>query len=85
MRLRLRDRVEGRFDVELPRDRRRHLAGQALADPARLDERWRKPDVRYLWRAVKGGWSKLMGISPPVADDSPNPAIVVGTDSTRMS
>ena len=48
MRLRLGDRVERWFDVELRRDRRRHLAGQALADPAGLDQRGRKPDMRDL-------------------------------------
>ena len=57
MRLRLGGRVEGRLDIELRPDRRGHLAGQALADPAGLDERGRKPGVRDL---VEGGERRLI-------------------------
>ena len=57
MRLCLGGRVEGRLEIELRPDRRGHLAGQALADPAGLDERGRKPGMSDL---VESGERRLV-------------------------
>ena len=87
MRLRLRGRVEGRFERRAPSPT---AAATWLARPSLIQRDSTSgggSQTCATWcSAVNGGWSKLTGISPPVGDDSPNPgASWPARASTRMS